>query len=188
MVTLVSTLLYLLLTVTSESHAVELSSKTYQIEQEIIWIDYYTVPCVGVGSQLCFRAKHAKNLSFMKWEYFYREIEGFNYQIGYRYKLLVNVKKNEQFREDKSTLTYELDRILEKIKVERKIKLEIYPGELIFEESTSKFFLIDTLQIEDVSPVQKSQLIQAISEQERLFCTFDIFSNQSLKLLDIRRR
>ncbi len=64
-----------------------------------------TVDCSGVGRQKCMLVKKG-NAS--DWEYFYSQIEGFNYEDGNEYVLEVEEKKIENPPADASSIRYVL--------------------------------------------------------------------------------
>lgn len=64
-----------------------------------------TVDCSGVGRQKCMLVKKG-NAS--DWEYFYSQIEGFNYEEGNEYVLEVEEKKVENPPADASSIRYVL--------------------------------------------------------------------------------
>ena len=69
--------------------------------------------CVGVGPQKCLRVKRGGS---DEWTFFYSQIEGFEYQEGYRYQLLIDEFPLEPIP-DRSAVGYRLMRELERLKV-----------------------------------------------------------------------
>jgi hypothetical protein len=69
--------------------------------------------CTGLIKRKCILIKKKNS---KKWEYFYDAIEGFKYQKGYRYELLVEVVKNKKVLQDGSVKKYKLIKILKKSK------------------------------------------------------------------------
>ena len=56
------------------------------IKTEKMLISAKKVDCVGVAPMKCMLVKNDKN---SEWSYFYQNIEGFNYQEGNEYELIV---------------------------------------------------------------------------------------------------
>ncbi len=85
----------------------------------IYWINSETRPCVGVGEMTCLQIQKGETLEEGKWLHFYDGIEGFDYEPGYIYKLIV--KETEipphQVPADGSSLKFTLTKILSKQKV-----------------------------------------------------------------------
>ncbi|MDH6308950.1 hypothetical protein M2451_001592 [Dysgonomonas sp. PFB1-18] len=61
--------------------------------------------CVGVAPMKCLLVKKEGQTN---WEFFYNNIEGFNYEPGYEYVLDVKVEKIEYPAADQSALKYTL--------------------------------------------------------------------------------
>lgn len=75
---------------------------------------HYKVPCVGEGIQLClFVSKNGGDP-----EYFYDEIEGFDYKWGYSYEISVEQKKKNNPPPGASSFSYLLKRVIKKNKVQ----------------------------------------------------------------------
>jgi len=70
--------------------------------------------CVGVGPMKCFYVKEKGDT----WEFFYNNIDGFNYEPGYEYVIKVKVTKVENPPMDASSLKYTLVKEVSKTKKE----------------------------------------------------------------------
>lgn len=92
------------------------TEKAAETKQEIFWVNSLKVPCTGVAPMHCLQIQRGNNLQEGKWEVFYSDIEGFDYQTGDIYKLLVKIEelKPEEVPADGSSLRYTLVEILEK--------------------------------------------------------------------------
>ncbi|KAB1160402.1 DUF4377 domain-containing protein [Tenacibaculum aiptasiae] len=69
--------------------------------------------CTGVGTQKCLLVKETTGKN---WEYFYDNIEGFNYEEGFEYVLEVSEKEVSPLPADASTVKIVLVKIVSKIK------------------------------------------------------------------------
>ncbi|MEQ8676169.1 MAG: META domain-containing protein [Aggregatilineales bacterium] len=78
--------------------------------QTIMHIAPYQQDCVGVGAQQCLivRFEDDDNLTF-----FYDQIEGFTFEEGFEYTLLVNITERENVPADASSLAYELVEVVQ---------------------------------------------------------------------------
>ena len=56
------------------------------LQSKILIIADHVTDCVGVGPQTCMLVKESPE---DEWTYFYDQIEGFNYEPGYTYELIV---------------------------------------------------------------------------------------------------
>ena len=70
--------------------------------------------CTGVAPMTCMQVKYKNSKS---WELFYGGINGFKYQPGYRYVILVERTKRKNVPADASAYEYKLKKILKKQKM-----------------------------------------------------------------------
>ncbi|MDT0553859.1 DUF4377 domain-containing protein [Urechidicola vernalis] len=84
-------------------------------DELIVWINSAKVECSGVGKMTCLQIQKNVELDLTQdWEFFYSNIEGFEYQPGYFYKLKVKTEKIENPPADGSSIKYTLVKALEK--------------------------------------------------------------------------
>lgn len=84
-----------------------------QDKKQVLIIGPETKTCdAGVMLKDCYQVKWTEDQK--DWEYFYNEIEGFTFELGYLYKLLVSVETISNPPADASSLKYKLIRVLEK--------------------------------------------------------------------------
>lgn len=82
-----------------------------------VLIGPYTQPCTaGTFETECMQIKWTKDQP--EWEYFYGQIEGFNFEKGYEYELIVREEKVENPPADASSVKYILVKEVSKIKTE----------------------------------------------------------------------
>src|SRR4051812_2003908 len=81
--------------------------------QKILYIDSKKSDCVGVSKRKCFLVRETPD---EEWQLFYNSIEGFNYEPGFTYKLLVETRKVSNPPADGSSLRWILKDVLEKSK------------------------------------------------------------------------
>lgn len=81
---------------------------------EVLLVNSALVDCMGVAPMKCMQVRHSVQ---GQWELFYSQIEGFNFEPGYRYRLKVKVTELENVPADASSLRYTLVEQLEKKKV-----------------------------------------------------------------------
>lgn len=67
--------------------------------------------CVGVAPMKCLLVMKDGQTD---WEFFYNNIEGFNYEPGYEYELEVKTEKIETPAADQSSLKYTLVKVISK--------------------------------------------------------------------------
>ena len=80
-------------------------------ETKTIFVGPNLVDCVGVGPQKCMQIRDNEN---EMWKNFYDNIEGFDFQQGFNYKLTIEIIDIENPPADASSKQYKLIEILEK--------------------------------------------------------------------------
>jgi hypothetical protein len=79
------------------------------VESSERWrVQHYKKPCMGEGPRLCYLIDRGKG----DFEYFYDEIEGFEYRWGFSYEIVV-IRSSQPAVSDASTLKYRLDSVVE---------------------------------------------------------------------------
>jgi heat shock protein HslJ len=88
------------------------------------WVDSAKVPCSGVAPSQCLRVKKGADFAATDWGNFFSPIEGFDYEPGNIYQLLVKETKREAGRTpaDASSIIYTLVKVVEK-KTDVKLRL-----------------------------------------------------------------
>lgn len=105
---LISSLLLVMLTVLSGCDKTDLKPGIITMQ-----VADHRQDCVGVGPQKCLLVKTDGSTD---WELFYSGIEGFVYEEGYEYQLLVKREKIKNPPADGSSIRYTLIETVEKIK------------------------------------------------------------------------
>ncbi|MBU3677753.1 MAG: DUF4377 domain-containing protein [Chitinophagaceae bacterium] len=98
---------WLLVVLISACASIKPSTETWLIGPE-------RKPCTGVGPMECLQIK--RNPSDTAWQYFYDEIEGFQYEPGYTYTLEVSQVKKENVPADASSIQYKIEKLVSKKK------------------------------------------------------------------------
>lgn len=82
-------------------------------------VNSYTVDCVGEMEGTCLLVQEGDIMGTEDWEYFYYvdSIDGFTYESGYIYELLVKKTPIENPPMDGSSIRYELVKVISKKKV-----------------------------------------------------------------------
>ena len=99
------------------------------------------VPCTGVAPTECFLVQEGKS---KEWTYFYDNIQGFNYEPGFTYKLKVEKnKKSGNLPADASAFEYKLKKVVSKkkakpTKVEKVNDLDIFEKKLVLTQLNGK--------------------------------------------------
>jgi heat shock protein HslJ len=92
-----------------------LSTFTYGQENLKMFVKESKVPCTGVAPMECLQVKYDKDKD---WQLFYDHIEGFNFEKGNRYEIMVTrTKRPEPIPADASAYQYKLKSIISKTPV-----------------------------------------------------------------------
>lgn len=83
--------------------------------ETVFQVNSHRVPCVGVAPMNCLQVRRGDDATEM-WQNFYSQIQGFDYEPGYLYRLVVRETKlpPDQVPADASSIRYELVTILDK--------------------------------------------------------------------------
>jgi len=100
------------------------NESTEKTDESIFFVNSAKVDCTGVGKMRCLQVQETDSIIQSNWENFYGSIEGFEYEPGYIYKLLVNKEELDPATvpADASTLKYTLVKVIDK-KVDEKLRL-----------------------------------------------------------------
>ena len=85
--------------------------KTHEI---VMKVKENKVGCTGVGQMECYLVQQGNKIDTDEWEYLYDEIEGFVYEPGFVYTLLVAKERIKNPPMDGSSVKYALIRELSK--------------------------------------------------------------------------
>lgn len=90
--------------------AVALSGCSSSTDTTRMWIGPELVECEGVAPQMCMQVAYAEDEEY---QYFYDQIDGFDYQEGTSYVIDVEITEVADPPADASSLSYSLVEIIE---------------------------------------------------------------------------
>lgn len=97
------------------------NNSSEKIAETILFVNSSKVECTGVGKMQCLQIQESETFKPNGWKNFYGNIEGFEFEPGYIYK--ISVKKEEldpaTVPADASTLKYSLVKVIEKNRDEK---------------------------------------------------------------------
>lgn len=83
--------------------------------EAVYWVNGKKSDCVGVGKQNCLEIQKGDIKNANNWKLFYESIDGFNYEEGYVYKLLVKEENAlKPVPADASLKNYKLVKVMQK--------------------------------------------------------------------------
>lgn len=86
-------------------------------DQVILKVASAQVDCIGVAPQKCLLVQEVADVKAptnADWEFFYSNIEGFNYEPGYEYTLRIDKTRREHVAADQSSIIYRLVDVVDK--------------------------------------------------------------------------
>lgn len=85
-------------------------------DKHVYWVNSTKVPCVGMAPTKCLQFQKSEILDPSAWKSFHATINGFDYEPGYIYKIVVRERNLDpaDLPEDVSSIEYTLVEILEK--------------------------------------------------------------------------
>jgi heat shock protein HslJ len=92
------------------------SKKELKENEKIYWVAGTMVDCIGVAKMNCIQIQIGDKIEEGNWTLFYNDIDGFVYEPGYIYKLVVReeILPEENLPADVSNLQISLVKVLEK--------------------------------------------------------------------------
>lgn len=87
--------------------------KATQSDGDVLYLDHFKTECFGIILSLCERSKSSPD---DEWTLFYDNIESFEYEWGYSYKLAITTEEIENPPEDASSTEYTLVNVLSKVR------------------------------------------------------------------------
>ena len=116
------------------------TKKIQTTSSEIWWVNGSKVDCSGVGPMKCLQIQKSDILQPGNWQNLFTEIEGFNFQNGYLFKIKIAEEKLNPAKVpvDGSTVKYKLVEILEKMPDPRFALHDLWVLEAINGETVKK--------------------------------------------------
>lgn len=87
---------------------------TSTAEELEIWVNSFKVKCSDVGTTHCLLIQKGDKIEEKSWEHLYDDIQGFQYETGYIYKLRVRRNELENVAANGSKFIYKLVEVLKK--------------------------------------------------------------------------
>ncbi|MEH6448083.1 MAG: DUF4377 domain-containing protein [Oleispira sp.] len=108
---------------TSDNSAIKQQAPLAENEA-LYWVNSLRADCVGIAPMSCLQVQEGNVLKQDAWQLFYSSIEGFRYEAGYTYKLLLQKESLplEPLPADASAIKYTLLKVLEKT-IDAKLRL-----------------------------------------------------------------
>lgn len=158
-------------------------------------VNHYQQPVsAGNGWYLGLNVQEGDEIGKDKWYYFYYNIAGFEYELGYVYDIEVQKKQIAASEVmDAPSVKYTLVRVISKTKVPEETTFDIrltikYGGgeydQFIAKDSTSTYYLLEKTKI-DCGDLYES-LEENIENQTDLVGTFTHVNDTTIRLIDLK--
>ena len=90
-------------------------NKALNTVEKTFWINSAKLPCQGVGPMSCLQVQDGEKIEEGKWQNFFSNIEGFDYEPGNIYRIVVAVEQlPPPIPADASSLRYRLVKVISK--------------------------------------------------------------------------
>ena len=136
-----------------------------QPDTKVLFVNDHLEDCVGVAPQKCMLVRESEE---EEWSYFYSSIEGFTFEPGNSYKLLVQVTEVKDPPADASSLRYSLLEILSK---EQTVQVDLFDREWTV-------FQIGDTQIDASNPTlvfnKETKQVSGFAGCNRFFSSFSL--------------
>ncbi len=150
-------------------------------------VNHYKQTAIGVGPQLVYLVQEEEKIGDEDWNYFYDEIEGFEYESGYIYDLKVRKIKIQNPPQDASDTKFLLHKVMSKEWVDEDETFEIklkWAGNNFVQNSGSGYSILNEYSIECAELCE--ELSQDLEINEELTGTFTHLGDNRLKLISIQ--
>lgn len=152
-------------------------------------VNHFKQTAMGVGPKLVLQTQEAQEIGTDKWNYFYSNIKGFNYEPGFIYLLSVEKQQISDPPQDDSAIKYILRKVISKEKVETEATFKI----TLKSKNLGSSFLTGDLEsnykILNEIEVHCNDLCKNLSEKlqtsNEVSGIFNHAENNSLRLIDI---
>jgi Domain of unknown function (DUF4377) len=108
-------------------------------EEEVMLVDHYKQPCMGMAPQLCLRVAQNGSEDLNN---FYDSIAGFDYEWGHRYELQVQITEIDNPPADGSSRRYTLLEVISDEVVDDHFTLRLSSEHVVVESQSEKFSLM----------------------------------------------
>lgn len=151
-------------------------------------INHFKQTGFGPFAKLVYLAQEGQEIGEEDWEYFYDEIEGFNYESGYVYDLKVRKELIENPPEDASSIRYILEKVVSKLEVSAEenfnIRLKWNGQNFVVTGSDDRLSLFQEYEINCAALC--TELTTSLEENAEVTGTFVHDSPDRLKLISIQ--
>jgi len=100
----------------NDAETTKIEAVSLQNNEQVYWVNSLKSECTGVGSMECLQIQKGDELKPNGWTLLYSPIEGFEYEQGYVYKIIVNEQAiaAEHVPADASSIKYRLVKVIQK--------------------------------------------------------------------------
>lgn len=140
---------------TAVTEATEAPAPAAAAEELTLFVGPNLEPCVGVAPQLCLLVRQSPDEDY---RYFYDTIQGFTFEQGYEYELLVSRERRTNVPADASAFTYTLIEEVSKTPVEASASFEGTTWKLIAYTDANGQLTIPVQEVDATVMFQDGQL------------------------------
>ena len=157
------------------------------LKTENMRINHFRQTGIGEGLHLVYLVQENEDIGGDEWSFFYDEIEGFDYELGYIYDLKVRKMVVENPPMDGSSIKYILVNVRSKEKVAEDESFEIklkWGGSNFVTGSDNNFYLLDEYEIRCSDLCE--ELAEMLQNRDEVSGTFVHGDNETLQLNSVQ--
>ncbi|HEY9168134.1 MAG TPA: DUF4377 domain-containing protein [Lutibacter sp.] len=155
-------------------------------------VNHFQQTATGEGQTLVYLVQEGSDIGTEKWNNFYSNIEGFEYELGYVYDLIVEKQAIKNPPADGSSINYGLIEIISKEKIEDNVSFEVIlkstkrsdPPSFVTGNKVSGFKILNTIEI-DCSDLC-DQMVQMLETENELLGLFKHTETDAIKLIELK--
>lgn len=155
-------------------------------------VNHFQQTAIGEGQTLVNLVQEGSDIGTEKWDYFYSNIEGFEYELGYVYDLIVEKQTIKNPPADGSSINYILIEIISKERIEDSVSFEVFlkstkrsdSPSFVTGNKESGFKILNTIEI-DCSDLC-DQMFQMLETENELLGLFNHTDSGAIKLIELK--
>jgi hypothetical protein len=161
------------------------------IETVSMRVNHYKQTANGLFPKLVYLIQEENEIGTTNWNYFYSNIEGFEYELGFTYDILVIKESIDNPPQDASSIKYTLKNVISKEKVGDDITFEIRlksvtrnnPPSYVTGNLSSGYKILNTTEI-DCGELCEN-LSENLENEDEVSGLFKHIENGKLKLIEL---
>lgn len=169
-----------------------ISCSDESLETADMRVNHFQQTATGEGQTLVYLVQEGSDIGTEKWNNFYFNIEGFEYELGYVYDLIVEKQVVKDPLADGASINYILIEIISKEKIDDSVSFELMlkstkrsnPPSFVTGNKVSGFKILNTIEIDcgDLC----DQMFQLLETENEILGLFNHTETSAIKLIELK--